>query len=397
MDFFLSKLGTVVSFIIIFTVVVVVHEFGHYLLGRLNGIKVNEFSIGMGPAIFKKKLKNTRLVIRLLPIGGACVFEGEDGNYENQPEEELVEEKLVEKKLVEQKLVEDELAKEELAEKESFNKIEEDSDQIPFNKAPLWGRIATVFAGPFFNVILAYLLAIFICWFCGQDIPILYSVTDGLPAQQAGMEAGDKIVKINGERIYVWREISVLSLLSSGKSIDIVYERDGQRYNTTLTPYYSAEEDRYYFGFVGGGDFIPCNNIGVFKYAWFEVRHWLITTVRSLEYMVSGRASADDVSGPVGIATVIDDTIEETSSYGFFTVFLNLCNITLLLSVNLGVMNLLPIPALDGGRLLFFFVELVRGKPIPPEKEGIIHVIGFILLMALMVFVFYNDIMKLIH
>lgn len=358
-----STIGTIVAFIIIFTVVVVAHEYGHFIIGKLNGIKANEFSVGMGPAIFKKQLKSTRLVIRLLPIGGACVFEGEDGNYESETENDEV------KKAVEGS----------------------------FNAASVWGRIATVFAGPLFNIILAYFLSIFICWFCGQDLPVIYSVTENMPAEAAGIQAGDTIIKINNERIYLWREISVISMMSSGKPMNITYERDGQRYDTVLTPTFSEEENRYYIGFTGGGNFVECNNISVFKYSWYEVRYWLITTVRSLGYMVSGRASKEDISGPVGIATVIDDTIEETSQYGFFTVFLNMVNITVLLSINLGVLNLLPIPALDGGRLLFLFIEVLRGKPVPPDKEGIVHFVGFVLLMVLMAFVFFNDIMRIVH
>ena len=356
----MGTIGTIVAFILIFTVVVVTHEYGHFIIAKANGIKANEFSIGMGPAIFKKQLKSTRFVIRLLPIGGACIFEGEDGNYESAEETDEI------------------------------KKAKEGSMQ----NASVWARIATIFAGPFFNIILAYILALVICWFCGQDLPTVYSVSDGMPAQVAGLQSGDKIVKINNERIYLWREVSVISMLSSGKSMDITYERDGEIYETTLTPIYDEEADRYYIGFSGGGDYIECNNLSVFKYGWYEIRYWLKTTVRSLGYMISGRASMDDVSGPVGIATVIDDTIEETSQYGFFTVFLNMLNITVLLSVNLGVLNLLPIPALDGGRLLFLFIEAIRRKPIPQEKEGIIHFVGFVLLMVLMVIVFFNDIMK---
>ena len=375
-----SIVSTIISFILIFTVVVVSHEFGHFLIGRLNGIKVNEFSIGMGPAIFKKKLKSFVLSIRLFPIGGACIFEGEVGNMPSDEEDE--------KNKAEDAVV----SGERIGEAEDSL---EDENNKPFNKAPVWGRIATVFAGPLFNIVLAYLFSLFICWFCGQDIPVIAEVTEGMPAQEAGIQVGDMITEINGQKICVWREISVISLMNNGSDITISYERDGQEYETVIHPYYSEEEDRYYMGLAGGNEIVPCNNISVFKYSWYEVRYWLITTVRSLVYMLSGNASADDIAGPVGVATVIDDTIEQTSQYGLFTVILNMINIAVLLSVNLGVLNLLPLPALDGGRLIFLLIEAVRGKPISAEKEGIVHLIGFVLLMLLMIFVFFNDIMRL--
>lgn len=359
-----SMFITIISFIIIFTVVVVAHEFGHFLLARQNGIRVNEFAIGMGPVIFKKMIKGTRFVIRILPIGGACMFEGEDGNYEN----------------------------EEAEDKETPELAKEGS----FNAAPVWGRIATVLAGPIFNILLAYLLSLFICWFCGSDIPVLKDVTEGYPAETAGMQAGDRIIKMNHQKIHLWREVSVLSYISDGSSVEVTYERNGQRYETLITPLYSPEEDRFYYGFIGGGEFIACDNLSVFQYSWYEVRYWLLSTVQSLGYMIQGRASAEDIAGPVGVATVIDDTVEQTMDEGAFTVFLNMVNIAVLLSVNLGVLNLLPIPALDGGRLVFLLIEAVRGKRVPPEKEGVVHMIGFVLLMMLMVFVLYNDIMRIV-
>lgn len=357
-----SMFITIISFIIIFTVVVVSHEFGHFLIARQNGIKVNEFAIGMGPVIFKKMIRGTRFVIRLLPIGGACMFEGEDGNYENEEDKELPE-----------------IAKEG-----------------SFNAAPVWGRIATVLAGPIFNILLAYLLSLFLCWFCGSDIPVLRDITEGYPAEAAGMQAGDRIIKMGNQKIHLWREISVLSYISDGSPVEVTYERDGQQYETLITPAYSESDSRFYYGFMGSGEHTDCNNLSVFKYSWYEVRYWLISTIQSLEYMIQGRASAEDIAGPVGVATVIEDTVEQTVDKGAFIVILEMVNIAVLLSVNLGVLNLLPLPALDGGRLVFLLIEAVRGKRVPPEKEGLVHMVGFVLLMLLMVFVLYNDIMRII-
>lgn len=360
-----SPLLTIISFILIFTVVVVSHEFGHYLIARLNGIKVNEFSIGMGPALFKKRGRMTTFVIRLLPIGGACIFEGEDGNV-RLPEDAEENKKTVE--------------------------LKKELEAKNFNDAPVWGRIAAVFAGPVFNIILAYLLALFIVWFCGADQPIVGKVMDGYPAEAAGIQAGDRITKIDGHSTHLWREIMIYSLMNDGREMKIEYKRNGETFSTTLTPMFSAEENRYYIGFSGGGNYVKCNNLKVFKYSWLEVRYWLVATVESLKYMISGHAKLDDLAGPVGVANIIDDTIEETAPMGAFTVFLNMMNIAVLLSVNLGVLNLLPIPALDGGRLIFLFIEAISGRKLPPEKEGFVHLIGFVLLMILMVAVLFNDI-----
>lgn len=355
-----SPVLTIISFIVIFSVVVVSHEFGHFIIARLNGINVSEFTIGMGPALFKKKGKNTTFAIRLLPIGGACIFEGEPG-YGGDEEDE---DKEVEYK------------------------------PGDYNAAPVWGRISTTIAGPVFNVILAYVLALFIVWVCGSDLPIVAYVNPEMPAAEAGIEAGDEIISIDGHRTHLWREIMVRSALNSGKSMEIVYERGGERVKTEITPAYSPSENRYYIGFSGGGDIVECRDLKLFPYSWYEVRYWLDATIQSLKYMITGHGSADDLSGPVGIAKVIDDTAETAKKDGGFWVFVNLVNITLLLSVNLGVMNLLPLPALDGGRLLFLIFEAVSGKKVPPEKEGFVHMAGFILLLILMVFVLYNDITK---
>lgn len=367
-----SPVLTIISFLIIFSVVVISHEFGHFLIARLNGIKVNEFSVGMGPALFRKKGKNTEFVIRLLPFGGACIFEGMTGMEMSEDEDE-----------------EDDDVDASDAEKTDLSFKPGD-----FNAAPVWGRIATVFAGPLFNIILAYLIGLFIVWFCGADLPVVANVSEGMPAAAAGFQAGDEIISIDGHHTYLWREIMIRSIMSTGKEMQIVYERDGERHETTLVPVWSEQDGRFYIGFSGGAEIVRCDNIKVFKYSAIEVRYWLDATIQSLKYMITGHAKADDLAGPVGIANVIDDTIEDTKEYGTFTVLLNIVNIALLLTVNLGVMNLLPLPALDGGRLIFLFFEAVSGRRVPPEKEGFVHMIGIVLLMILMVFVLYNDITR---
>ncbi|MDE5825808.1 MAG: RIP metalloprotease RseP, partial [Lachnospiraceae bacterium] len=209
------------------------------------------------------------------------------------------------------------------------------------------------------------------------------------------LREGDIITKIDGDRIYLQGEVTFASALSGGEPMEIEYKRDGKKYTTVITPKFSEQDNRYYLGFTIG-ETIQCKGLNLIKYSACEVRYWLKATVKSLVMLVQGKLSANDLSGPVGIATMIDETIEVTKPYGLPTVVLNMINFAVLLSVNLGVMNLLPLPALDGGRLLFMLIEVVRGKPVSPDKEGMVHFIGFVALMILMVFVLYNDIARIL-
>lgn len=358
---------TIIVFILVFGVVVIAHELGHFLIAKLNGIRVVEFAIGMGPVIKSFTAGDTRYVLRLLPIGGACMFEGEDGVYSNDKEAHKAQE---------------------------GESPEPSAPQGAFNDAKVWARIATVFAGPFFNIILAFLLSLIVVGFSGEVIPRVIALTEGYPAQEAGLKEGDIITKLNGQRVYLREEVIMGSYLNQGEPVTLEYERDGKRYTATINPRYSQEDSRYYIGF-SIGEPVKCRGWDLIKYSACEVRYWLRTTVKSLLMLVQGRLSADDLSGPVGIAVTIDETIEEARPYGVPTIVLTMINFAVLLSVNLGVMNLLPLPALDGGRLLFLLLEVVRGKPIPPEKEGMVHFVGFVALMILMVFVFYNDLTKI--
>lgn len=350
---------TIIVFILVFSVVVISHELGHFLIAKLNGIKVVEFAVGMGPAILKFTKGETRYVLRLLPFGGACMFEGEDGVYCEQEEGK-----------------------------------DPQKQEGAFSQANVWARIATVFAGPFFNIILAFILSLIVVGFSGSIKPVINSIMDDYPAAQAGLETGDVITRIDGEKICLQGEVTLISSLNRGEPMQIEYLRNGEKHTTLVTPKFSEEDNRYYIGFTIG-EHVDCKGFDLIKYSAYEVRYWLKATVKSLVMLVQGRLSANDMSGPVGIAVTIDETIEVAKPYGIPTVVLTMINFAVLLSVNLGVLNLLPIPALDGGRLLFMLIEVVRGKPIPPEKEGIVHFAGFVALMILMVFVMYNDIAKL--
>lgn len=358
----------IILFLLIFGLVVVAHEFGHFLLAKMNGIHVVEFSVGMGPKLIKVQGKDTLYTLRLLPIGGACIFEQEDGLEEEEKDKEN-------------------------GKTEGYLEDTQENDGS-FIHAKVWKRIATVAAGPIFNFLLAFLLSLIVVGVAGSDRPDLVSVMDGYPAQEAGLMPGDRIISLNGGRVYLYREVSFFSGLSQGKPVTVVYERGGERYTTVITPRYDEQAGRYYMGFSGGA-YIKDNALETIRDSYYEVRYWIKMTIQSLRMLFNGQASVRDLSGPVGVAQVVGEVYEEASTYGLLTVVINMLNIAILLSANLGVLNLLPLPALDGGRLVFMLIEAVRGKPVPRDKEAIVHFIGFALLMILMVFVLYNDILRL--
>lgn len=352
MEAFSSNVATIILFIVIFGAVVISHEFGHFLLAKANGIHVVEFSVGMGPALIAVKRKETKYALRLLPIGGACMFEGEDG----------------------------------LAEKD------EEPGEGSFLKAPVWGRISTVVAGPLFNFLLAFIIALIMVNMIVIQGPVASQVLEGSGAEAAGLQDGDVIVSLNGERMYLFQEISLyMQATYRGGDLTVVYERDGERYTTALTPQYDPNSGGFLLG-ISISEAVEPKGLAVLKYAWYEMRYSFKATYKSLGMLFRGQVHREDVAGPVGIAVnVVGETYKAAKTYGWQNVLVNMMNITLMLSVNLGILNLLPVPALDGGRLVFLLVEVVRGKPVPPEKEGMVHFVGFMFFLILMVFVFFND------
>ncbi|MCM1344374.1 MAG: RIP metalloprotease RseP [Muribaculaceae bacterium] len=335
--------------------VVIAHEFGHFLLAKANGIHVVEFAVGMGPNLISTKKGGTKYSLKLFPIGGACMFEGEDG----------------------------------------LNEKEGEPGEGSFNKASVWARISTVVAGPFFNLILAFIVAFFMVnmsdVFAIRDA-MAVQVAEGGGAEAAGLQAGDRILSINGEKVRLYQEISLYMQVSyRGGDLEIVYERGGERFTTTLTPQYDEEMGTYLLGVVNG-EFLEPKGIDTLKYAWYEIRYSVKATYKSLGMLFRGQVGREDVAGPVGIAVnVVGKTYDEAKDYGWQSVLISMLNIVLMLSVNLGILNMLPVPALDGGRLVFLLLEVIRGKPVPPEKEGMVHFVGLVFFMVLMVFIFFND------
>lgn len=335
--------------LLVFSVIIIVHELGHFLLAKYNGITVNEFSLGMGPRLLSFERGGTRYSWKLLPFGGSCMMMGEDG---------------------------------------------EDEGEGSFGSKSVWARISVIAAGPVFNFLLAFVLSLFIVGNIGYDPAVILGVVEGYPAAEAGLEAGDVITSMNGKHIRLYREFSNYVMFHEGETVEFEYVRDGQTYVTTVEPVMT--ENGYKYGISGSVNYRQKTGVlDTLKYSAYEVYYWIDTTLQSLGMMLKGGVELDDMSGPVGVVEAIGDTYEESKSEGTLYVWLNLFNVAILLTANLGVMNLLPIPALDGGRLVFLIIEAIRGKKMNPETEGKIHFAGLMLLLALMVVIMFNDIRKI--
>ena len=322
-------IGTIIIFLLIFFVIVMGHEFGHFLIAKVNGIRVNEFAIGMGPKIAGFKKGETEYVLRAFPLGGACIFEGEDG-LEAAKEEASAAGTPADK-----------------TGRGALQNVPVDVDRGNFQNAPVWSRIATVFAGPLFNFLLAFIFAIMVAGYAGADLPVLGSVVEGSAAEAAGMQAGDKILRFNS-KINLAREISLeMALNKTGEPVKVVYERDGQEYETTLTPIYNEEAGKYLVGFQNYASYDEAKGTKLFRYAWYQLRFCIKNSVLSVKSLVEGKLSKNDVAGPVGMAQIVDQVKTAAEPGGPMLVFMNMVNLAMLLSVSLGVMNLLPLPALD--------------------------------------------------
>lgn len=327
------------------------HELGHFLLAKKNGIGVTEFSLGMGPRLAGFTRGETRYSLKLIPFGGSCMMIGED---------------------------------------------EASDEENAFNQKSVWARISVVAAGPIFNFIFAFLLSIIVIGSVGIDKPELTGVMEEFPAEEAGIQAGDTITRLGKKNISIYREVSLFMATNDvTKPIPVEYERDGEIYTTTIQPKFSEEYNSYMLGIQVSGFRERTGAWDTIRYSFHEVKFWINYTLTSLKMLVSGQVSAENVSGPVGMVSAVNDLVEQSKPDGMFYVFLNIANFCILLSANLGVLNLLPIPAMDGGRLVFLFLEAVRGKPIDREKEGMVHMVGLVLLMILMVVVLFNDVAKL--
>ncbi len=371
--------------ILVFGLIILFHEFGHFLLAKRGGICVVEFSLGMGPRLFSFVKGGTRYSLKLLPFGGSCMMLGED---EDEPQ------KTGGKK--DEAPAGEDGAGRRLPATYAGLALAPGAKGKYFDETSVWTRFLVIAAGPFFNFLLALICAFFVIGYAGYDPPRVYSVESGYPAEEAGIREGDVITRLNGKRIRIYRDILAYTAFHAGEPLTVEYERDGRTHEAFLEPKYSEETGSYLIGISGGIYQRPESVLTVARYSVYELRYWIDLTFGSLGMIVKRQVSSDDIAGPVRIVSMIDSTVDASRQYGLLVVLMNLANLCVLLSANLGVMNLLPIPALDGGRLVFILLEMVRGKPVDREKEGMIHMAGMALLMTLMIFILFNDVRNLL-
>lgn len=337
--------------IILFSAIIIFHELGHFALAKLNGIRVDEFSLGLGPTIIGKEFKGTKFSLKLLPLGGACMMGEDDAD---------------------------------------------DMAEGSFNSKSVWARISVIAAGPVFNFILALIMAAVMIGIVGYSKPVIQEVESGYDAIEQGIQPGDVITEINGKNIHLMEEVSLYNLgHSQDDSVELTYERDGKEYTVNLEKRQLQGDQIKRMGFTFAGERVKPGIIGSIQYGAYTVKYWVNYTIESLKMLVTGQIGMNQMSGPVGIVEVVGQTYDAAAPSGIGAVVLSMMNLGIFISANLGVMNLLPIPALDGGRLVFLLIEAVRRKRVPPEKEGMVHFAGFAALMILMIFVMYNDIMRL--
>lgn len=378
--------------VLVFSIIILFHEFGHFIVAKINKIKVVEFSLGMGPrliswektkegrkVVFLKSAKyfeehpefeeNTLYSLKLLPFGGSCMMVGEEEAVQS-----------------------------------------EDS----FSSKSVYARMAVIFAGPFFNFILAFLFSFFVILFIGYSKPAVTMVQQDGPAQQAGLRVGDVIREINGEKITIDGDFGsylIFNPFSENEEITIVAERDGAEKTFKMKPQWMTMKNGKKELKIGINHGIreKTGIGGMLKYSAYEMKYYVVTTVKSLAGLITRKVNAGDVAGPVGIVTSMGDSISDNQKAAIKSqeqgnkeapgvagiTILSMMNWCILLSANLGVMNLLPIPALDGGRLLFLIIEWIRRKPLNPKYENAVNVTGFMLLMLLMVVILGHDLIKI--
>lgn len=413
---------TVIAFILIFGSLVFFHELGHFLFAKRAGIMVREFAIGMGPKIFGMTKGETVYTLRLLPIGGYVRMAGEDTDtVELQPgyrvalvanEDNIVEKIVLNQKSQYQNVIFLEVERADL-ERELWIEGYDEDDQLvrynvsrtatvvengmeqmiapldrQFNSKSVGARAMAIFAGPLFNFILAFFIFLVIGLIQGipSDEPIIAEVVDDSVASSAGLVDGDKVVKVNGESISTWEQLSSQIFDNPNKALTFEVERATGNEVIELIPNAIEQENGPTYGQIGVMRTLEKNPLQAVVYGVEETYNMIIKIGTLVGKLITGQFSIDALSGPVGIYK----TTETVVTFGLY----NVLYFAAMLSVNLGIMNLLPLPALDGGRLLFFAVEAVRGKPIDRQKEGMVHFVGILLLMILMVVVTWNDIQR---
>ena len=366
----MSFIITILAALLVFSAVIAIHEFGHFAVAKLCGIQVNEFSIGMGPVLWKKNHKGTQYSLRALPVGGFVALEGEESPESQQAE-----------------------AARDEREAEDENPVPpEQRTGIPLNEAPVWQRALVMVAGAVMNFVLGFVVLVFLI--AAQNEPItsktIYAIQDGALCGQTGLQAGDKVLAVNGRRCFVANDILYELMRTEDYTADFTVLRDGKKVELPGVQFDTWQDDKgethMNLGFTVYG--IKKTPLNVLKEAGNSVLYYGRIIFASLSDLLRGRESINDLSGPVGIVTAIG----QAASYGWQ----DLLELLALITVNLGILNLLPFPALDGGKVVFLVIEGVTGHAVPEKLQSVLTLATFGLLFGLMLFATYNDILRLI-
>ena len=348
--------------LLLLAILITVHEFGHFLAARAMKIEVREFAIGMGPKLigWKSKKYETDFSIRVIPLGGFCAFYGEDDA-----------------------------------------KGESKDDPRAFPKQNVWKRLFVILMGPVMNFVLAFVVGTVFFWANGVETvtgidPYIAEVMAAGPAYSAGIQAKDVVTEINGVNMLDGTQTTLLDAIGNWKEGDaplrMTIRRGEETFETELTPIWDEKEQKMRIGVTVGGKYRvetePETFLGGFKDSWEWCGYASGTMLRALKDLVTKGEGLDQTAGPVGIVTMVSNEVQENGLRAFI-------ELLMVISINLGLMNLLPIPGLDGSRLVFGLVEVVRRKPVPPEKEAMVHLAGMVVLFGFMIFITFKDIMKL--
>lgn len=336
---------TIILAVIFFALIILIHEFGHFITAKMFKVRVKEFAIGMGPAIFKKQGKETLYSIRAIPVGGFCAIEGED---------------------------------------------EESESENSFNSKPCLARIVILVAGAFMNILLGFIICLIVVSLSGGSnirVPVVDSTVEGTFADGV-LQSGDRITKIDGYRVNSYSDYSFELAMIKGDSCDVTVKRgkNTETFNIKLSNAQYADGTPYrILGIILSSD--EKNFITVLREGFYESLYMGKMVFRSLRMLISGEVGVENLSGPVGVIGVMNESISlGINNFLFIVAFI---------AINIGIMNLLPLPALDGGRIVFVLFELIFRRNIPRDKEGMIHAAGLIILFGIMLFATWNDIVRM--
>ena len=384
---------SIIIAILVLGLIITVHEFGHFMMAKFFKVPVREFSIGMGPRLFSKVIKNTRYSLKAFPIGGSCAMIGEDaagsGDFSEAEDVKIDEDGNYD-----------------------FDGVKFTKEEIDNNNFSVISPIKKFFiclAGPFMNFLLAILLSFVLVSNLGFDVPIISGISEGGAASVAepySLESGDEIIglEIPGEKesIISYRDLLLFmqlhndEILNNNYPLLVTFKRENEIKKTLLYPKLDSEHNRAMIG-ISLMDIQkkPANIIETCDFAFKEFYFYIKTTVMSLRMLIRGKLGTKDISGPVGTVAVMGSAISEAHSISLASMLLTLAAMVVLISANLGVMNLLPIPALDGGRIVFATIEMIIGKPINKNFEAVANTITMVLLLIFMVWIFGMDLYKI--